>query len=387
MPIPTHKERIGQTVSAVASSGLGAFTLSTADTGYKALGAGDDGKSFDILAIEGSSWEVRRDCVYTNTGTSLARGTLVDSSTGSAITFTTAVKIYNVPTAFLGQSLENSVLAVTPGGRLTLTSGTPVTTSDVTGATTIYYTPHIHNMIPLYDGARWQVVKFSEISLALGTLTSGLPYDVFGYLSGGALALELLAWTNGTTRATALTTQDGRNVKSGDATRFYLGSFYTTSTTTTEDSLAKRFLFNAYNSVDRVLSRYESTSSWTYNSSTIRQANASTSNKVEVMIGLATEIDIDLCAVVSPGSAADGTIGIGEDSTTAISTDSTPGWFAGLTTAQSYQARLKKTAAIGYHYYAWLEGQNSTGSTTTFYGNAGIANRKLQAGMLGRTKC
>ena len=56
------------------------------------------------------------------------------------------------------------------------------------------------------------LVRYSLLTivlmLALGTLTSGKPYDVFGYISGGALALELLAWTNDTTRATAVTLQD-----------------------------------------------------------------------------------------------------------------------------------------------------------------------------------
>ena len=47
-------------------------------------------------------------------------------------------------------------------------------------------------------------------SLALGTLTSGKNYDVFGYVSGGALTLESLVWTSDTARATAVTLQDGR---------------------------------------------------------------------------------------------------------------------------------------------------------------------------------
>ena len=38
------------------------------------------------------------------------------------------------------------------GFRLTLTTATPVTTSDVTGATTLYLTPYSHNCIGLYDG-------------------------------------------------------------------------------------------------------------------------------------------------------------------------------------------------------------------------------------------
>src|SRR5690349_2342000 len=57
--------------------------------------------------------------------------------------------------------------------RLTLTSGTPVTTSNVTGATTIYLTPYLGNQIWLYSGSVWVSYSLSEISLALGTLVSG----------------------------------------------------------------------------------------------------------------------------------------------------------------------------------------------------------------------
>ena len=138
-------------------------------------------------------------------------------------------------------------------GRLTLTSGTPVTTADVTGATTIYYTPYKGNSIGLYDGSSaWTILTFTEKSLALGTLTSGLPYDVFAYNNSGVVALELLAWTSATARATALVYQNGVLVKSGATTRRYLGTFYTTSTTQTADALATRYLYNYYNRVMRV---------------------------------------------------------------------------------------------------------------------------------------
>ena len=105
------------------------------------------------------------------------------------------------------------------GGRLTLTSGTPVTTSDVTGAGTLYYTPYTSGQIALYSGSAWVVYTFTERSLSL-TLTSGKNYDVFLYDNSGTLTLELsAAWTNDTTRADALTTQDGVYVKSGATTR------------------------------------------------------------------------------------------------------------------------------------------------------------------------
>lgn len=106
----THKNRVKTTVSAVASSGLGAFTISTASSGYRTFAAGDDGKSFDCLITEGTAWEVRQGCTYTHSGTSLARGTLEDSSTGSAVAFTSAAIVSVSATADRGRRWDASAL-------------------------------------------------------------------------------------------------------------------------------------------------------------------------------------------------------------------------------------------------------------------------------------
>jgi hypothetical protein len=59
----------------------------------------------------------------------------------------------NFPASGSGGGSSSAPQLTAPGGRLTLTSGTPVTTNDVTGATTIYYVPHNHDQVPLYDGS------------------------------------------------------------------------------------------------------------------------------------------------------------------------------------------------------------------------------------------
>ena len=136
-------------------------------------------------------------------------------------------------------------------GRLTLTSGTPVTPADVTGATNIYFAPYTGNRIALYDGSSaWNIRTFTQITIALGTLTDAKPYDLFAYDNSGTVTFDSpVVWTNDTTRATALTTQDGVLVKTGATTRRYIGTIYTTATTTTEDSFSQRYLWNYYNRV------------------------------------------------------------------------------------------------------------------------------------------
>src|SRR6185436_20000788 len=102
------------------------------------------------------------------------------------------------------------------------------------------------DLIVLWDGTRWLVKQFAEFSLAL-TATAGSVYDVFGYLSSGTPTLETLVWTNATTRATAVTLQDGRYCKSGDKTRLYLGTFEALTTNGAADTTAGRRLWNMYN--------------------------------------------------------------------------------------------------------------------------------------------
>ena len=91
MPIPTYKNRVGV---ATATTGTGTMTLGSAESGYQGFAAGDDGKYFDVVIEDGTAWEVARECLYTHSGTTLTRGTLEASSTGSAISLTGAAKVY-----------------------------------------------------------------------------------------------------------------------------------------------------------------------------------------------------------------------------------------------------------------------------------------------------
>src|ERR1035437_5783715 len=108
--------------------------------------------------------------------------------------------------------------------RLTLTSGVPVTIGDVTGATTIYCTPYKGPNIALYNGTAWALYKSSEFSLALGTLTASLLYDVFSYDNAEVPTREGRAGARATARATARAYQDGVLGKRGAPTRRYMGT-------------------------------------------------------------------------------------------------------------------------------------------------------------------
>lgn len=266
---------------------------------------------------------------------------------------------------------DDAVSLLAQDFRPSLTSGVPVTTADVTAAGTIYMVPKTGNRIALYDGSNWNIRTSAEFSLALSALTSGKPYDIFCYDNSGTPTLEFLVWTNDTTRATALAYQDGVLVKSGDATRRYIGTFYTTGTATTEDSATKRFLYSYYHQVRRRLVRVETTANWTYTTGSFRQANNSSANQVEVVQGVAehpVSISVSATNSVSSGSAG-AYVGIGVDSTTVSAASRVVTTVAVVGAAfGSSVADYNSVPTAGKHTYAWIE---LGAANLTWYGKFG----------------
>lgn len=313
-----YKDRVQETTT---TTGTGTLTLAGAVSGFQAFSAVGDGNTC-IYCIEDANgaWEVGVG-TYTLSGTTLARTTLLASSTGSAISLSSGThKVYVTADASQLQSAFESGASIVPGGRLTLESGVPVSTTSQTDKTTIYYTPYVHNRITLWNGSRWVPVIFDEKSLALGTLTSGKPYDVFGYLSSGELVLEIgTVWTSDTARDVAVSLQDGRYCKTGDKTRLLLGTFYTTSTTQTSFSSSARYLCNLYNTKNFICSG-SSVASHTYTTTTAREYNGGSSiTRAKFIACLGGDgIFISVNGQMSGTSGAVGHLGVALNSTTII---------------------------------------------------------------------
>lgn len=291
---------------------------------------------------------------------------------------------YELARSNAGAGVENTALCA---GRITLTSGTPITAADVKTATTVYFTPYQGNVCALYDGSSaWTPVAFAEASLALGSDTANVNYDLFAYNNGGTFTLEQRAWSTDTARAIALTLQDGVYVLTGVPTRRYLGTYRTTSAAgETEDSAAKRYVWNYYHRVPRDLRVVETTNTWTYTTATYRQANAATANQLDLVVGLAeSELSVDVQAMVENSAAAvDVFVAIGEDSTTTPVSNQLI--LAGETQVADQRiavsAYLRKWPAIGRHYYVWLEKSEATGTSTWLGDNADSAS--YQSGIVG----
>lgn len=279
-----------------------------------------------------------------------ARTTLGATATGDAL-FTAATATAARDTLGIGS------LAHTNGFRLTLTTGLPVTTADVAGASTLYACPYKGNQIALQVGGAWVVRTSAQFSIALAGLTANLPYDVFCYDNAGVPTLEVLAWTNDTTRATAIDYLDGVLKKSGSNTRRYLGTFYATAATTTEDSEANRYLWNYYHRAPRPMKKAGSLASWTYTAAAWRQAQSNVANQVNYVAGLAedaVQAGLLTYGINSTATVRSVRVGLGYNSITSPN-GATP--VASVDNAKNVPLLAASSAypVAGKNYIAWLE--------------------------------
>lgn len=254
--------------------------------------------------------------------------------------------------------------------RLTLTTGTAVTTADVTAVATIYFSPYKGNRIALYDGTNWNVRTSAEMSIAVPAVASKM-HDVFCYDNAGVPTLEVLAWTNDTTRATALTLQNGVLVKTGVTTRRYVGSFRTTAANLASDAMANRWLWNYYNRVLRPMRVLETTDTWVYTTATVRQANGSAANQLDFVIGYSED---SVQAEIRAGCLSSATyiaVAVGLDTTSAFTSGGLIGASSELADGAVWlTASWKGFPGVGRHVLSWNEYSAAVG-TSTWRGDGG----------------
>lgn len=287
-----------------------------------------------------------------------------------------------------------------PQGRLTLTTGVPVLTSDVASATIVYFTPYQGNSIILSDGTTLEASSFSELSLTLNTnhLLDKI-YDVFVWNDSGTKRLVTgPAWNTstagsgargtgaGTTELTlldgfyvnnvAMTARNGATTYSvGASEALYVGSMLIDGTAgqvtchTSYGQTRRWGVWNAFNRRPVFLKAGEASSNWAYNTTTIRQSNAGTGNMVKVFSGLPEEnIKVSFSQRIEC-NASEGQIGIGVNTTNAISGMS--GWIegsSGVNDESTPTARHIIAPTIGLNDVNSLENDPAAAGTTTFFG-------------------
>ncbi|OWK46616.1 hypothetical protein [Fimbriiglobus ruber] len=180
-----------------------------------------------------------------------AKGLVVQAANGQTANLTewqnyigTAVASVDASGNVFGTGWTNEPDVI--GGRLSA-SNEPYPNGDQIGVSTLYFVQYKGNQESLiYSGTTAKTLSASSsITLSLTGLTSGKLYDVFVYDNSGTKTLYLgPAWTNSSTRATGISTFDGIPYLTGDSTKRYVGTFQATGTTTTEDSLANRYVYD-----------------------------------------------------------------------------------------------------------------------------------------------
>lgn len=322
-----------------------------------------------------------------------------DNTTNGASTafVTAAVAAATAGVASLNGQTGALVSYFAPQGRLTLASATPVMTSSQAAKTTIYYTPYVGNIVPIYDGSNMVPTVVAEISVATTDTTkspaaigASKVNDWFVWNDGGTIRIgHGPDWTNDTTRSagTALVLVSGIYLNNASITNGPAASRGTyVGTTRSDGSSQLNYIFgaaasggtagalnvwNAYNRVLTTTTVTDSGTTYTYTTATTRQARASAGNQVSFVAGLA-EDGVLASYVVSSHTAntanAQISIGLGFDSTSAYASGVALGiyqiagpsgiYFYTLTDAQTWNP------GIGLHTISANERGDGTNANT-----------------------
>ena len=243
-----------------------------------------------------------------------------------------------------------------PQGRLTPVSGTPVINADSSAATSVFYTPYVGNLCPIWNGSSFQPIAFTEQTLTLNSsFTANNIYDVFMFNNVGVPTVVIgPSWSAGTsgsitagscargtgtggtalayvtgilTNAVQITGRNGATtytIAANFAT--YLGSLYIDGTNGQVSCLLsygqsrKWGIWNAYNRAPTFLKAGDGTATWAgAGAGTYRAADGNTANSLTIFSGLAEEIyQIKLIQTVLTTSTANTSlVGIGFNATNA----------------------------------------------------------------------
>lgn len=282
-----------------------------------------------------------------------------------------------------------------PGGRLCVSSGSPVNPVGDDSADVVYFALYKHNRIALWNGTRWELKVIPVDLIVVGDTTllaANTNYDVFIWNNAGTIAgMVGPAWTSATARGTGAGTteierKDGRWVNKvaiagGPAAQrgLYVGTIRTDGSSFVNDTPTKRHVWNNYNRVQRYMrNAQETTDAWAYASATIRQANGNAANQLDFVIGIdedSVRAQVTGMIAANCGGSAVGYQGIGLDVTNAYVAGSHRAT-GGLNSAEithTITAPLVSTwvgrPGIGRHFLAWLE--SSSAVSVTFYGDGG----------------
>jgi hypothetical protein len=312
-----------------------------------------------------------------------------------------------------GNISATNVTQTAPQGRLTLTSGVARPTSDVSGATTIFYTPSAGDAVPIYDGTSLVPTTFAELSnittnSATGkagpaAVTTNSNYDLFVWNDAGTVRLTRgPAWTSDTARGAGAGTTELQIVKGiqtnkqaitngpGANLGTYVGTVRSNGTSTIDFTFgtdaagggaAILGVWNLYNQCQFSTAVGDSTASWTYSTATTRSMDNNVGNRVSFVSGLpihSIAVMRGFWASLPATVGAFGFVGFGLDSTSAFTNSQIvfTNAAAALTDSGTFNDLI--AAQTGFHFIQALERGDGT-NTTTFAGSAQTKRLVVQA--------
>jgi hypothetical protein len=292
-----------------------------------------------------------------------------------------------------------------PQGRLTLTSGMPVSSADATG-TTLFYTPSAAGSgVPLNDGSgSFAMTRFPECSQATADLSkspaaviANANYDIFAWMDGAvARATRGPAWLNATSRGTGVSTSEIDFTSAYPTNKFgitngplagrgtLVGTIRSNASSQLVDTHLARLVCNAYNIVPRHMSVTDPITggSWAaLGDNAFRVAHGNAANVCNFVVC----IPGSFTDTTQPGFYADFTATLGMLSNggfgvTVPALDWTSGSpvnfgitsiasFAGGSLEGNISGIFRGYAGIGLHIMSWLE-FSSSGASIQFFGQS-----------------
>ena len=425
--------RAGGTDVAIADGGTGA---STAAAGFRALAEGVGSTQGQLLYRDGTQWTalsagtsgqvLQTGGAGANPAWATVAGTgdvtaassfgtdnrvVRSDGTGKGVQ-STGVTVDDSDNVTGVVTLNGSVIPISlPAGRLTLTTLTPVMTATASAQTTIYYTPYVGNQVPIYDGTRFVVASFAELSQTTtdttkspAACTTNSNYDLFVWSDGGTIRCTRgPAWTSATARGTGAGTTELQMINGINTNKIaitngpaanrgtYVGTIRTNGSSQVDfifggsasgGTAALFMVWNAYNRLQVKTQVIDTVSSFSVSANTVTVFNSGgtgsgLNNRVSFISGLQSEfVYARFAGYAGPGAGNDASAGIGYDSTSARSGTGNSTGSVGVTGNVSGEYT---TQPIGWHYMQALVA-NLGASTSTYYGNAG-ASTYLQSGL------
>ena len=388
MEVQQNAEAIGRSITLPITSSISGLTLPN-PSALKVLrwnATADALENTDINVTGGGilgpgTSNANRPVLWNATNGSLVKNATNDNGTAGFVWTS------NGPTAEpTFQAPANTNAPIVNGGRITVVNGDPFGTGSA--AANIYWNRYLNDQISLWDGANYQLVSTgADILLALAGVASGTLYDVFGYLNAGTLKLEVLAWSSGTARATAVV-RDANGVwtKSGDRTKRLLATVLGSGVNRVTH-LPSGGVFgvdNVDNAIPQSAKAVDTTNTWTYALAAYRSFNNSTVDGVGRITFVTAIADDIVRARVTGIKVASGdrmAVGVGLDSTTVNSAQIKTANFMGNFTdvnADYAQAEYNGIPAVGLHRIYPLE-SSPAATSVTFAGDNG--GTEIQTGM------